>query len=62
MFPYNDPYTVLDLQHRHAAELRHEAVAHRLARSASAGGRHRNSRWWSRLAHRGEAARAPVTP
>ena len=60
MFPYNDPQTTLELHNRHAAELRVEAEAFRLARSVP--GRHRNGGWWSRIAHRPQSVRAPVVP
>ncbi|HEX8345418.1 MAG TPA: hypothetical protein VF657_11905 [Actinoplanes sp.] len=60
MFPYNDPQTMLELQHQHVTQLRNEAVAFRLARSASAAGRHRNAGWWARLTHRPHSVRAPV--
>lgn len=53
MFPYTDAQTMLDLHNRHADELRREAAAYRLARSA---GRHRRA---GRLSRRGRPAGAP---
>ena len=41
MFPYTDPQFRLDMHNQHAAELRDEAAAYRLARSLPRGERHR---------------------
>jgi hypothetical protein len=62
MFPYTDAQTLLDLHRQRAADLRREADAARLARSASYAGRHGPARWWSRQPGRRRAVRAPVTP
>jgi hypothetical protein len=56
MFPYTDPQFQLDLHNQHAAELRREAAAHRLARGLPRGTRrHLFSR-------RPRPVRAPVAP
>ena len=56
MFPYNDPQTLLDLHHRHAAELAHRAAADRLAREAAPGRHRRRWSWHRRPARRAATA------
>jgi hypothetical protein len=59
MFPYTDPQIQLDLHHQRADELRRDAAAYRLARSASPAGRHRRL---GRADRRAQAVRAPALP
>jgi hypothetical protein len=55
MFPYTDPMFQLDLHNQHVAELRREAAAQRLGRTAGRG-RHRL------FQRRPRPVRAPVSP
>jgi hypothetical protein len=60
MFLYTDAQTQLDMHNHRADELRSEAAAHRLARSAApAAGRHRR---FGRAARRAQGVRSPATP
>jgi hypothetical protein len=60
MFPYTDARIQLDLHNQRADELRSEAAAHRLARSAAPStGRHRR---FGRAARRARGVRSPALP
>ena len=59
MFSFQDPGFQLDLYHQRAAEQQQAAAADRIAREASAGGRHRQS-WWARPVRRPRPVRAPA--
>ena len=56
MFPYTDAQLQLELHNQHAAELRRDAAARRLARSAAGAARHHLFR------RRPRPVRAPVAP
>jgi hypothetical protein len=59
MFPFQDPDFHLEQYRQRATELQRAATASRMAREASAAGRHRQS-WWARSAHRPRPVRAPA--
>jgi len=56
MFPFTDPEFQLELHNQHAAELRREAAAHRLAHSLPRGA------WRPFFTRRPRPVRAPVAP
>jgi hypothetical protein len=62
MFPISDPTFHLELEHQRAASLQREAAAYRLAREASAAGRHRHGWHRSRRARHPQPVQAPVGP
>ncbi|MBM2615115.1 hypothetical protein JIG36_06015 [Actinoplanes sp. LDG1-06] len=57
MFPYNDPYTMLDLHHQRARELAGRAASARLVREARV---RRFGRWPRRSRAEQQPARAAV--
>jgi hypothetical protein len=61
MFPLANPQMTLDMHRQHAAELRREAAAYRLAHQAGIGRHHRFGRW-PRASARPRPARLPVAP
>ncbi len=57
MYPIHDPTLALEMHHQHAAELRREATAYRLAREARQARRRGVHR-----SHRASAEPRPVMP